>query len=212
MTGLIKQQERKNKIAQAAGRLFARQGYHGTSTREIARLAGIAENTLFRTFESKENLFWAALRLNLDGWSSHPDLLEILDVHTSPEIVLQRFVAQVVDQTILNPELSRLMVVAFIERPSKMMEVCRESLSPLLTGLNRYLGVHIEERQLTGLDPTVLVIAIITMNWMGPVLSEFMDSAPMPFFNQRDLNRALSNFWIEVLASERPSPAAPAMQ
>jgi len=50
------------KIAQAAAKLFANQGYHGTSTREIARLSEVSENTLFRHFENKEELFWSALR------------------------------------------------------------------------------------------------------------------------------------------------------
>src|ERR1035438_1603133 len=45
------------KLTLAAAQLFARQGYHGTSTREIARLAGVSENTIFRHFDRKEALF-----------------------------------------------------------------------------------------------------------------------------------------------------------
>jgi AcrR family transcriptional regulator len=206
LTGLAKLKERKDKIALTAGRLFARQGYHGTSTHEIARLAGIAENTLFRNFESKENLFWASLRLNLAGWSPRPDLLEVLDANADLEVVLPRFVAQVVDSTLLNPELLRLMVVAFIERRSKAMEVCRESLSPLLAALNRYLTVHIEESRLKGLDPALIAGAIVTMAWMHPVLLEFADEARAFRSNERDTIRVLSKFWIEALA--RPSEIA----
>jgi hypothetical protein len=53
------------KAVQAAGKLFARQGYHGTSTREIAQLGEVSENTLFRHFDHKEDLFWAAIRWQL---------------------------------------------------------------------------------------------------------------------------------------------------
>ena len=200
MTGPAKLKERKDKIAQTAGRLFARQGYHGTSTHEIARLAGIAENTLFRNFDSKENLFWASLRLNLAGWSPRSDLLEVLDATADPEVVLPRFVAQVVDSTLLNPELLRLMVAAFLERRSKAVEICRESLSPFLAAVNRYLAVHIEQSKLKGLDPALITGAIVTMAWMHPVLMEFIDGARAPSSNQRDAIRALSKFWIEVLA------------
>ena len=203
LTGLSKQNERRDKIAEAAGRLFARQGYHGTSTHEIARLAGIAENTLFRNFESKENLFWASLRLNLAGWSPHPDLLEALDVEADPEVVLSRFVAQVLDQMILHPELLRLMVVAFLEKRSKTMAVCREYLSPLLASLNRYLAVNIEENRLKDLDPALIAAAIVSMAWMHPVLLESIDNARVPSFNQRDTIRVLSKFWIEVLVRPR---------
>jgi AcrR family transcriptional regulator len=60
MASAFKNSERAGKIVQAAAQLFARQGYHGTSTREIAHLADISENTLFRYFEHKEDLFWTA--------------------------------------------------------------------------------------------------------------------------------------------------------
>ncbi len=51
------QKERTHqRVIQAALRLFGRQGYTATTTRQIAQEAGIAELTLFRHFGSKENL------------------------------------------------------------------------------------------------------------------------------------------------------------
>lgn len=41
------------RILDAAARLFARRGYSGTSTRAIAREAGVNEVTVFRRFDSK---------------------------------------------------------------------------------------------------------------------------------------------------------------
>jgi AcrR family transcriptional regulator len=41
---------------EAAARIFARDGLSGATTREIAREAGVNEVTLFRHFQSKENL------------------------------------------------------------------------------------------------------------------------------------------------------------
>jgi AcrR family transcriptional regulator len=38
--------------------LFARQGFQGTTTREIAEQAGVNEALLFRHFPSKETLYW----------------------------------------------------------------------------------------------------------------------------------------------------------
>lgn len=43
-------------IRKAALRLFVEKGYEGTSTREIARLAGTAEGNLYRHFASKTDL------------------------------------------------------------------------------------------------------------------------------------------------------------
>jgi AcrR family transcriptional regulator len=53
--------ERRAAIVAVARGLFARQGYHGTSTGEIARAAGCSEAVLYRHFASKQALFSAVL-------------------------------------------------------------------------------------------------------------------------------------------------------
>ncbi len=46
----------REKILNAATELFAMSGYHGTSMKDIARLAGVNKALLFYYFNSKENL------------------------------------------------------------------------------------------------------------------------------------------------------------
>src|SRR5690349_7299429 len=46
----------KERILEAAQRLFAGQGYDATTTRDIARAAGIATGTLFNYFAAKEEI------------------------------------------------------------------------------------------------------------------------------------------------------------
>ncbi len=203
MTDPVKHKESDRKIARAAAQLFARQGYRGTSTRDIARVAGISENTLFRHFESKENLFWTALRSSLAEWELRADLLKDIETDASPEVVLPRFLAQVIDATILNPEILPLMAVAFLEKRSKAREVCRESFRPILARVNRYLAIHIEEGKLKMLDPKLITAAIVATAWMHPVMLEFDGGAAVPLSTNRDTIRALSKFWIDALAPAR---------
>ncbi len=47
---------RKQRILTAATELFAKQGFNGTATSEIARKAGVAQGTVFHHFKNKENL------------------------------------------------------------------------------------------------------------------------------------------------------------
>jgi AcrR family transcriptional regulator len=49
-------QEKRRRILAAAGRLFRRKGFAGTTTQEIATAAGIAAGTLFLYARSKEDL------------------------------------------------------------------------------------------------------------------------------------------------------------
>jgi len=54
----------KNKILDAALKIFARDGYKSATTRNIAQESGFSEITLFRKFETKENLFKEAMTCN----------------------------------------------------------------------------------------------------------------------------------------------------
>lgn len=51
-----KQTEKQRKIVEAAISAFAEKGYSNTSTAEIAKMAGVAEGTIFKHFGTKENL------------------------------------------------------------------------------------------------------------------------------------------------------------
>lgn len=59
--------ERRRAIVQAAVPLFARKGFAGTTTRELAEAAGISEALLFRHFPSKQSLYREILRLGCEG-------------------------------------------------------------------------------------------------------------------------------------------------
>jgi AcrR family transcriptional regulator len=52
-------EERREEILDAAQVVFAESGYHGASTEEIARRAGISQPYVFRLFGTKKDLFLA---------------------------------------------------------------------------------------------------------------------------------------------------------
>jgi AcrR family transcriptional regulator len=56
------------RILAAAADRFAAFGYRRTGMAEIARQAGVAAGTLYRYFESKEEIFRAVIRDLHDGW------------------------------------------------------------------------------------------------------------------------------------------------
>ncbi|MDZ5450537.1 MULTISPECIES: TetR/AcrR family transcriptional regulator [Labrys] len=57
---------RRNNLLDAAGRIFARQGYDAASVDDIAFEAGIGKATVYRYFTSKEALFEAVFAQTLD--------------------------------------------------------------------------------------------------------------------------------------------------
>jgi AcrR family transcriptional regulator len=59
--------DRRKAIVSAAVPLFARNGFAGTTTRELAAAAGVSEALLFRHFPSKQSLYREILALGCEG-------------------------------------------------------------------------------------------------------------------------------------------------
>lgn len=187
-------------ILYAARQLFARQGYHGTSTKEIARLADISENTLFRYFERKEVLFWAVLRSSLSSLELRQDLFASMAEGAGPEMVLPQMFTQLVDVTILRPELLRLIAIALVELPGKARSFLYEHLSPVLTAVHDYLARSSEHGKLRHFDSSLVTTAIIMTTLAHPGLSSMIAGDPVAFSDTKKAVRALSRFWLEVLS------------
>lgn len=96
----------RSRILQAAQRLFAAQGFDGTTTRDLAAAAGVAEGTLFRHFPNKKAIL---VEVATQGW------VEILtDLLTElSEMGSYKAVAQVMRRRMWN-----------MKKNADMMRVC----------------------------------------------------------------------------------------
>ncbi len=199
MSEAIKISLRTDQIIAAAGKLFACQGYHGTSTREIARLADVSENTLFRHFDNKEELFWSTLRWYSAGFKFRQDVLKGLTQCGPPEVVLPKIIEMLADTINYRPELLRLVAVAFIELHAKADEFSIESLSPVFSAINRYLEMNIKSGKIRNLDTTILTSALIMTVLTHPGIYSLIDGDKPVFSNSSEAHRAYARFWLELI-------------
>jgi len=89
--------ERRAMILDAARDLFGRQGYHGTTTDQIAKAAGISQPYVVRMFGAKETLFLEVLDATLatlvDAWRGTLDGLPSgADEHERARAIGEQFV------------------------------------------------------------------------------------------------------------------------
>ncbi len=103
------EEDTRTKILQAALQLFAKRGYDGTTTKDLAKLAGVAEGTLFRYFATKKAIL---IEVATAGWV---DILTDLLTELS-EMGSYKAVSQVMRRRMLNMRQNKdLMRVCFIE-------------------------------------------------------------------------------------------------
>src|SRR6202035_3818563 len=84
---------RRRAIVMAAVPLFARDGFAGTTTRELAAAAGVSEALLFRHFPSKQSLYREILALGCEG-DPALEKLATLPASTETAIGIVRFMVR----------------------------------------------------------------------------------------------------------------------
>ena len=102
--------ERRAEVVEAAVTAFAEAGYAGTSTDEIAKLAGVSQPYLFRLFGSKQALFLAAVgscfgrvREQFRDAAQHP--LPVNDFSPVLAAIGARYAVLLKDRTLLRLQL-----------------------------------------------------------------------------------------------------------
>ena len=196
------------KLTLAAAQLFARQGYHGTSTREIARLADVSENTIFRHFDRKEDLFWSAVRSRCSAVKLRRDVVEGMTDGDAPEVILPKIIEFLADILNYSPELLRLIAVALLEMQWKADIFCDECLSPAFSAIGKYLAMNVQNGRVRNLDPTMVTAALTTMVLVHPWLSRLIDGGKTSYSDDRDAGRAYTRFWLDVLSPRTPALSA----
>src|SRR5262249_7042548 len=92
-TNRLDSDERRKAIVAAAIPLFARRGFAGTTTRELAEAAGISEALLFRHFPSKQLLYREILQLGCEG-DRALEKLATLPASTETLVCMVRFMVR----------------------------------------------------------------------------------------------------------------------
>jgi AcrR family transcriptional regulator len=189
---------RTEKILEAAAHLFARQGYHATSTREIARRAEVSENTLFRYFARKEELFWSALR-SCTGMIAQSDSLSGIRAGDPPDVVLPKILEALTEMVCNRPEVLRLIAIAYVELQGKAEVHCRDLLSPFLSEFSEYLTKSIARGEVLEVDPSLLAASLMAMVLMHPQFMRLTGGDREPAIDVQGAANAYSKFWLDVL-------------
>ena len=147
------------RLVEAAVQLFSRQGFKGTSTRDIAQLAGVNEATLFRYFGKKMDLFRAAAESRLNRLKFGRELQSGLARDLDPDVIVPMLAAFVVENMSEHPELMRLLYVARFELPGAD-QIFREHLGPIFDAVNAYFSRCAAKGLIRDLDPTVATLGL----------------------------------------------------
>ena len=188
------------RILEAAVLLFARHGFSGTSTREIAHLADVNETTLFRYYGTKKELFWAALEARLSRIKLSRELQAVLAGDDDPAEVLPKLFQFVVELICGQPELMRLLYVSALELPGSD-EIYRKHLGGIFDSVSTYLTRAAARGAIAGIDPHIATLAFIGTVISHSSLYQLFVGRELPFATTTEASSAYSTFWLNMLRS-----------
>ena len=159
----------EDRILDAALKVFASEGYAGATTRKIAQEANVAEMTLFRKFQSKENLLREVLKRNTETYFKQDSLL-LLDKDADLDISLQSLghnIAEAIKNK-LEDNNQRMFSLMLLEEGRKRPEIA-ETLSSLarmfLKRLSEYFEIQIKNGKMRNINPQTA--ALIFLSYFG---------------------------------------------
>jgi TetR/AcrR family transcriptional regulator, mexJK operon transcriptional repressor len=143
-------------VVEAATTLFLRHGYQGTSTDDIARLAGVSKRTLYNNFGDKERLFTEiilGITVTAEQLADQiaSELRHAEDVPAALHDVARRLLDAVTRPLVL--QLRRLLIAEARRFPDLAREYYRAAPGRVLGGLAAAFGSLAEREALVVPDP-----------------------------------------------------------
>ncbi len=151
------------RILSTSAGLFARFGYNGVSTRDIAVAAGVNEVTVYRHFPRKRDLYLAVLDSELRRVQLSGDLLAEIAEAADVQTVVTRTFRLVTATLMRRPELLRLVQFSALEFSDDLKPLFRRHLGELIEVVARYVDPWISRGELRCSSAKVLILTLIAI-------------------------------------------------
>lgn len=157
----------RQRLLEGAARVFARDGIAGSTTREIAREAGVNEVTLFRHFQSKDGLIAAVIRENFGAAA--------IQAHQVPPVLssdlredLTKHAVRYDELLKENLPLIRTMIGEIHHHADHERQVFKAIFRPLRESLlARLQAASADGHLIAGVDPEILADLFLGMIFTG---------------------------------------------
>jgi len=202
--------DRKQQILDVAGALFARKGFQGTTTREIAQRARVNEAILFRHFPSKEELYWAVIDDRCTRSHRRESLQASLDLQASDFEIFRAIAEDILRRTDDDRARTRLLLFSGLESH----RLARRFFKTYVARYYQTLAAHIERRIVQGVfrrvDPVLAARSFIGMIFYHIMVQELFGGGFYQKFEPQVVSAEIADIWLHgVIARERSIPSPP---
>lgn len=169
----LSSQERRAQIASIAAGLFARKGFNGVTTREIAKKAGVNEAILFRHFPTKDALYTEIINQKIHV---KPESFDLQAAKKGDDVEVLRSVARYFMKEIEKDNtFLRLMLYSALE-DHKLASVFLKDRTDIVLGfLLEYVTRRVRQGAFRNIKPVVAFNAFVCMFFHYIMAHELFD-------------------------------------
>ena len=197
--------DRKKQLIEIAMKLFADQGFDGTSTREIAEAAGVTEAIIFRHFKTKDDLYWAVLADRVERRGRNRRIRELLESEGDIREVLVSIAEILLDRSADDAAVTRLLFYSALrnrELSDRFFETYAHEKFELLAD---FLRKHIEAGSFRAVDPFIAARSFLGMIIYHYLVQELFGGERYRPMDPRDVAAEVTDLFLEGVSARKRS-------
>jgi len=205
--------ERRLQILRVARRLFSRQGFRGTTTRQIAEQAQVNEAIIFRHFRHKDDIYWAVLdeisrarkgRLELEATVEGSTRLTGKRA-TDDEKIFTALAEGILRRSRQNPELGRLLLFSALERHSLSQRFFRTYIAAYWEVLANYIRARMRAGDFRQMNPLIAASSFVGMVSQYHMMQDLFGARKYYHHNDRLVCRTIVQIWLGGVLAKQSS-------
>ena len=193
-------ENRRHQILEVASQLFARQGFNGTTTRNIAEASRVNEALIFRHFPSKEDLYWAVIEGKCKVGTWQKDLEARLASGNSDREVFQGIAADILDIRRKDSSLSRLLLFSALENHTLSERFFRTNVAKYYELLAEYIAARIHDGAFRKVDPMLAARGFLGMINYYFQVQELFGGKRYQQYDDAEATAVLTDLWLNGIA------------
>lgn len=206
----IPARDRRQQIMQVAMELFARQGFKGTTTRQIAQRARVNEAIIFRHFPSKEDLYWSIIDQKCRVSASRDELKKKLEATDDDRALFSHIAEDFLQRNSEDTTLGRLLLYSALENHRLSRRFFRTYVAERYELLADRIRTRIGEGRFRTLDPLLAARGFLGMIVHHFLIQELFGGKRYQKFDARHVVDTLTDIWLRGMLTANGNRSRPA--
>ena len=192
--------DRQRQLLEVALSAFSRRGFKGTTTKEIAAAAGVAEAVIFQHFPSKETLYSAVLESHLETADEQDWITEVNGCmeRNDDEGLFRSFICRILSSYRNDPMVNRVILFAALEGHEQGLARMRKQFAPIFERLLEYIARRQREGALIDCDPQAIMVSLGGVAHQYGLITQIF-RAPVPEISDEEMAQCFTRILLRGL-------------